>query len=173
MEIYKKEKFRLMLLIIIIFISIIEIYVLYRLCIDYKWIYQVYSFILLVLLQVIGWYRLMFKNNNVKRLKLRIVIFGLITIFIPVLIMIDVPKYSYQDGKTMIEKSIEIEGTYEFIENSRGKNTIPVINNPKGIFIANRDYYYRLSDGINNIYFIVNPIDGRVMQLDNAYWTED
>ena len=48
---------------------------------------------------------------------------------------------------------------------------MPLINNPKHLFISSRVYYYGIKSTVDNKYFMVNPLTGKVMQLSEDYWT--
>lgn len=164
----KKQMIFLGVLIVYI---VIELLLLYILAIYYKGVYQVAFYVPLIVLQY-GWYNLIFKKDNIKRYKIALWSLALLTISIPLIVSVTLPEYSYEKGKAIIEEQIDDEN-YLSIEYSKGKNSIPVINNPKQLFIANRNYYYRFSDGISNLYFVVDPVSGKAGRLDQEYWSED
>ena len=174
MRIFKEKKFQLVSMILINFLSIIELYAIYKLIVVYKGIHSISYFITMVLFQVYCVCRLVFNKDNInRRYKSAVVYTALIIISTPVLLLVTQPEYSYQEGKVKIENTIELDTNYDFIDYPRGQNTIPVTNDSKRIFIKNRYYYYRLSDGTNYIFLMVDPISGIVVKLDHEYWSED
>ncbi|MTI65881.1 MAG: hypothetical protein FH753_04685 [Firmicutes bacterium] len=174
MEVVKKYRVQSISMIGIIIISICEVLALYKLNVVYKGVHLVSYFGTVIIIQIFCWYRLIFKVDvKKKRYKSSIVFMILITVSTPVLMLVTQPQYSFQDGKVLIKNNIHEKSNYTFIEHPDWKNTIPVTNNLKSIFINNRVYYYRLSDGVKINYFIVNPISGRVNKLDKGYWSED
>lgn len=165
----KITNFRLLILILIFIVTIAELTFIYRLNVDYKGVYEAFVFVPFILLQSFIWYQVLLKNNTSKYYMLKIVCMVLITIFIPVSILTTVPEYTYQEGKTIIESSNNFDSSYYFSENYKGVNTIPVSDNPKGLLVANRAYYYALSNGTNDMFFIVSPVDGSLVQLANDF----
>lgn len=152
---------------LIILITLVEMYFAYRVVYDYKGIYPVSMFIPFIF-QAFMYWKLINKEINYK--KIRIFIMVLISISLPLVIYFTLPNYSYHEGKETVENYLEENTNIEFVDFSIGKDTIPVMNNPKKIFISDREYYYKviLSDEVR--YFMVNPITGRLNELPEGYW---
>lgn len=103
--------------------------------------------------------------------KLRIVIAVLISFILPITIYFTLPSYTYIEGKMKVEQYFGQNKNISFYFYSMGKNSIPLSNNPKQLFVSNRAYYYGVtSEEGNEYFFIVNPLTGELIQLSKRFW---
>lgn len=151
----------------IIFITILEVYFAFKVLNEYKGIYQIEIFIPL-LLQPFLYLRLFRKVKS--HYKFRITIMVLISLFLPLTIYFTLPNFTYNRGKQIVEQYSGLRKDVLFVDYSFNKNTIPLVNNPKQLFVSNRAYYYEIESTDGKKYFIVNPITGELKQLSKDYW---
>jgi hypothetical protein len=167
MKIFNTKKSKRIITILIILITLLEMYFAYWVLYHYRGIYQVSIFIPF-LLQLI-WYRSLSKpENGHRKFKKNSAI--VISISLPWLIYFTLPNYTYDEGKRIIINHLEENENLMFSQYPFGQDTIPVINNPKGIFMLNRAYYYKITLPEGDKYFMVCPITGELRQLSDKYW---
>jgi hypothetical protein len=155
------------IIICITLISLIELYFAYRIFKDYEGIYQVQIFIPLAFQSFL--YKELFKNHK-THFKLRIILTVLISLVLPLLIYFTLPTYTYSGGKQIIKQYVKSNENIVFTDITYGENSVPIVNNPKRLFVDNRAYYYEIKSTGGNKYFMVNPITGKVTQLSESYW---
>jgi len=131
-----------------------------------KGIYQVQIFLPLILQPFV--YKRIF-SKELSYFKLRIITLGLISFLLPIMIYFTLPNYTYNSGKDIVKKHLNHE--ISFKDYSFSESSIPITNNPKQLFISNREYYYEITSADNKNYFItVNPLTGELHKLTEAYW---
>lgn len=163
---YKSNKKKI-IIIAIILITLFEIYFAYIIFNDYRGIYQVSIFIPL-LLQLFLYYRLIIQD--ITYVKTRFIILAIISFIIPLTIYFTLPNYTYDKGKQVVKEYLKGTPNTIFVEFSFNKDTIPLVNNRKEIFVSNRAYYYEIISEEEKKYFIVNPLTGEATQLSESYW---
>ncbi|MEG0772048.1 hypothetical protein [Clostridium sp.] len=164
----KDKKAKNFIFIVIILVTAVEAYFGYKVYIDYVGIYQVGIFMPFILQPDV--YKTLFIKEKVFY-KLRIVIAVLISFILPVTIYFTLPNYTYIEGKLKVEQHFGQNKNISFNYYSMGKNSIPLSNNPKQLFVSNRAYYYEVAseEGIK-YFFIVNPLTGELIQLSKRFW---
>lgn len=153
---------------VIFLITAVEAYFGYKAYIDYVGIYQVGIFLPLMF-QPDAYKTLFIKEKAFH--KLRIVIAVLISFILPIIIYFTLPSYTYIEGKMKVEQYFGQNKNISFNYYSMGKNSIPLSNNPKQLFVSNRAYYYEVaSEDGNKYFFIVSPLTGELIQLSKRFW---
>lgn len=169
----EKSKKRLMLWGIIL-ISLIELYALSRLNSLYQGVHSVSYFTTVIIMQIFIWYFFLFKERrSSRRNRIALLFILLVTISTPILMLITQPSYSYEEGKEIIMNSSEIETGYNLVAVPEGRKTVPVMENPSNstnIFINNRVYHYQLSDGTEEIFLLVHPFTGEIIELQESFF---
>jgi len=147
-------------------ITLLEIYFGYTVIKSYKGIYQVQIFIPLIL-QPFVYKRVL--SKELSYFKLRIITLGFISFLLPIMIYFTLPNYTYNSGKDIVKKHLNQEISFKVY--SISESSIPVTNNPKQLFVSNKEYYYEITSAENKHYFItVNPLTGELQKLTEAYW---
>lgn len=167
MKIFNTKKSENIITILIVLVTLLEMYFAYWVFYHYRGIYQVSIFIPFLLQPI--WYRSMLKPENGHH-KFRKIPAVIISIFLPLAIYFTLPNYTYDEGKLIIINHLEQNENPMFSYYPFGHDTIPVINNPKGIFMFNRAYYYKITLPEGDKYFMVCPITGELQQLSEKYW---
>lgn len=168
---YKNKKVKTTIVAFVILITLLEMYLVYKITIEYTGIYKIHYFVPLISFQIYYCF-LLFKKER-KYLVIRAFSIGLLTIIIPVIVYITLPNYTYNEGKQNVELYLQSYTDIEFIKIPKSSDTIPTINNPKQLFVSNRLYYYKITLMNKNKYFVVSPITGEVSELSKAFWPED
>ncbi|MBS4537048.1 hypothetical protein GOQ27_01155 [Clostridium sp. D2Q-11] len=163
----KNQQIKKIIFSLVILLTLIIIYWGYRVYIEYRGVYNIVVFIPLLFLPIS--YRMILKDHEIF-LRWRIVTVMILSIALPLLIYFTLPKYTYNEGQKRVIEYLNTTEKVEFINYSRGEDTIPVMNNPKGFLIKDRTYYYHVKVLDKDRYFMVNPIMGKVGELPNAYW---
>lgn len=164
----KNKKIKSIMNFCIFLISIAELYFIYKINKEFKGTYEILIFLPLIIIQPFIFRSLLSRGDTIS--KVRIFLTILIYISIPVIIYFTLPKYTYNDGKDKIEESFKPDEKFEFIHNAPGQYTVPVIENAKQIFMKDREYYYIIEFTNETKYFIVNPITGESIELEERYW---
>ncbi|MFL0246171.1 hypothetical protein [Candidatus Clostridium stratigraminis] len=151
----------------IIVITLFEIYFAYKIVMNYAGVYQVGIFIPLILQPL--FYMWLFRIER-PYLKIRITIILAISIFLPLVIYFTLPNYTYNKGKEIVKQNLAQSENYLFTDLTYASDTIPVINNPKQLFVSNRVYYYEVTLKDEKKYFIINPLTGELKELARSYW---
>ncbi|GCD11059.1 hypothetical protein [Clostridium tagluense] len=170
MKIFKDKKTKDIIFICMTLISLLEWYFAYKIANKYAGIYNIGIFILFLGQPI--YYKALFKNQNAY-LKLKIIAMGLILFISPLIIYYTLPKYTYNEGKQIVQRYVHSSRNTVFIDISKEKDTVPLVNNPEQLFVSNRAYYYEIKSTIGNKYFMVNPLTGKVVQMPKDYWTGD
>jgi hypothetical protein len=168
MTIFKDKRVKSIIVFCITLISLLELYFAYRILAEYRGIYEGWGFFIPFIYQPFWGIRLF--KKELAYYKFRMLGIGLIAFACPFIIYFTLPNYTYNEGKYFVEQYVQSSGNYEFIEFSREKDTIPVVDNPQRLFVSNRAYYYGIKSIVNNTYFMVNPLTGKVVQLAENYW---
>jgi hypothetical protein len=167
MTIFSNKKVKATIMVFVTLVTLVEVYFAYKITQDCKGIYQVQIFIPLVL-QPLYVNRLLKKER--AYFKLRILSLLLCSVLLPLVIYSTLPNYTYIEGKEIVQKFIGQDNSHSFTEVSFEKSTVPVIDNPKQAFLSDREYYYEVISKEGSIYFMVNPVTGRIMKLEKSYW---
>jgi hypothetical protein len=167
MTIFNNKKIKAIIIVFVTLVTLVEVYFAYKITQDCKGIYQVQIFVPLVL-QPLYVSRLLKKER--AYFKLRILALLLCSVLLPLVIYSTLPNYTYIEGKEIIHKFIGQDNSHNFTEVSFAKSTVPVIDNTKQVFVSDREYYYEVTSKEGSIYFMVNPVTGKVMKLEKSYW---
>lgn len=161
MEDIKQNKF---LFILIIILTLTELYWGYEVYKDYKNVYDVGLF-LVFLIQPFWYSFLIVDAKDHPRWKIMISI--LLTIILPIILYYSLPNYTYDDGREIIREKFNKD--MEFTDYSNSMDTIPISEKKKNFFTTERAYYYKVYiDGYK--YFIVNEETGELIELEQGYW---
>ncbi|NLC33558.1 MAG: hypothetical protein GX781_09735 [Clostridiales bacterium] len=164
----KDKQLKNMVILGVVLITLLELYYAYKITIEYKGIYHIARFAILSLFQPFLYANLL--GKEIINFKIKITILISISILLPLLVYSTLPNYTYDEGKGIVSQSLKENKDAIFAELSFNDKKIPVMNNPKQIFVADRVYYYKIiSDNIEE-YFIVNPLTGETNQLLEDYW---
>lgn len=163
----KDKKIERYIIIGIILITLLEMCFAYKVFKYYRGVYEVTIF--LPLLMQPFWYLRLFRKE-MSYYKTRVVMISLISVLLPMIIYVTLPNYTYDKGKQIVKEHLNQSKNIIFVDLAFGKNTIPIFNNPKQLFISNRAYYYEIISTEGNIYLMINPIDGELTQLSESYW---
>lgn len=161
----KKTKIGVMLF--MVFISMIEVYFIYRIRIEYEGIYQIGFFLVLFIAQPFL-FGMIIKNKKSPKIEIFFVIVTFIVL--PIIIYFTLPNYTYLQGKEMIEQEFQDQTQFIFLDNDYGQYTVPVIENSEQIFIANRVYYYTIRLNNETKYMIIDPLTGELKEMEEKYW---
>ena len=165
----KVKERNIFLIICITLISILELYYIYTINLEYKGIYEIGIFTILIIAQPFVFGLLLIKKNTISKFETLTII--ILFILLPSIIYFTLPEYTYDDGKEIVELSLQQDRTFRFSDSSSGKYTIPVMDNPEQIFVSNREYYYIVDFADETKYFIVNPLTGELNELSKDYWS--
>lgn len=161
MEIMKNTKIKRILIgcsvfILLVLISLLELYLAHRIRILYVDVYKIYS-VSLVLIQPL--FCVLFYREKVKHLNLKISVLILYLIMIPLITYITLPHYTYYEGKQQVTNYINSYETFEFADISPKRVAVPAENPKKFI---DEIYYYVVTMNGTNRYFVVDPRYGEV-----------
>ncbi|WP_425448838.1 hypothetical protein [Dethiothermospora halolimnae] len=166
MEIFANEKGKKIIAITITLVSILELaYFSNKSFKDYRKVYDI-GFLALFIVQPIAFISLY--NGKKSYLKIRMISFILLMLIIPTVIYISLPNYTYSEGKEIVKNEFERMDDIVFINKSIDKSTVPVKDS--GSLFVDRSYYYEIKYEGNNIYYIVDPLKGRAIELEEKYW---
>ena len=165
-----KESMKKYVLTGITILTLVEAYFYYRALKDYIGIYQASIFIPLLLQPI--FYRKLFQSGeklSLKSWKLSSMI--MVSLLLPVLIWYTIPDYTYEEGKALVEASMD--ESVDFPEQEFQSRTIPAMGRQKGILHSNRIYYYTVeADGVTS-YHVVDPLTGEVQELEEDYFRRE
>ncbi|MFH5837302.1 hypothetical protein ACHAL6_14665 [Proteiniclasticum sp. C24MP] len=165
-----KESMKKYILAGITILTLVEAYFYYRALKDYIGIYQASIFIPLLLQPI--FYRKLFQSGeklSLKSWKLSSMI--MVSLLLPVLIWYTIPDYTYEEGKALVEASMD--ESVDFPEQEFQSRTIPAMGRQKGILHSNRIYYYTVeADGVTS-YHVVDPLTGEVQELEEDYFRRE
>ena len=65
----------------------------------------------------------------------------------------------------MVKQYLQPSENIEFADVSKDKDTLPLADDFKRLFVSNKAYYYEIKSTTNNAHFMVNPITGEAVQL--------
>lgn len=162
-------KLKKLALIIGIIITLLELYFIFTIKQQYKGVYNITFFLILVLSQPI-WYSSLFKN---KPSLFKLIYIVAITIAIPIGMYYSLPKYSYEAGKKIIEDKIGDNKEVNFVSYGYDKSTIPTTDKGKSMFLNHRVYYYEVKLNDNSTFFAIEPTNGQVKEVEKDYWSEN
>jgi hypothetical protein len=151
--------------ILIIIITLIELYWGYNVYINYRGVYDIAFFSIFILQPI--WYIWLLKKEK-SQSRFGMVVLVLLSVILPIIIYFTLPNYTYDYGKDIIKEYFNEK--IEFVNYSRDMDTIPVSNKPKNLFTRDRAYYYKIKLGNKYKYFIVNEQTGNSLELEEGYW---
>jgi len=163
----KNKRVKNIVITCITLVTLVELYFAYKIAKEYAGIYQIGIFMPLIFQPFC--YNALFREQKTYW-KLRVIGIGLISLILPLCIYFTLPNYTYNEGKQIVERYVQSSGNPIFIDISKDKDTVPLVNNPKRLFVSNRAYYYGIKATDNNKYFMVNPLTGEVIQLSENFW---
>lgn len=162
MKIFKDKKMKNTIVTCITLLTLLELYFAYRVSNEYAGIYQVGIFFP-VIFQPFSYNALL--RKQLSYFKLRIVVIVFITLILPSIIYFTLPNYNYNEGKQMVKQYLQPSEQIEFVDISKEKDTVPLADDFKRLFISNKAYYYEVKSTTDKEYFMVNPITGETVQL--------
>ncbi len=154
------------IVILVLFLLTIEIYLIIDLIYKYKGVQQVYILAPIVAVLLYGCFRMLYQNKREN--KVGIISVFVITIVICGMTILTRPTYSYKEGRVLVEKYLESSDD-SFNEVKNDKMLIPLTNEKQHVLIGQYGYYYKYIDDINELFFIVNPLTGKVSLLEDEF----
>jgi hypothetical protein len=130
-------------------------------------VHQSYSFISLWAVITFLWYRLINKGIAEKFKVMYVLLLGALSIALPIVLFITKPVYTYNQGIDKVFDYRDIYSSYELVNDEIDVYTVPV--QQEKFLISDLYYYYYISDGSNNIYLMVDPFSGEVLELEDAW----
>lgn len=176
MEFFRNPKFKLPIRLGAIIISIIEIIILRIIYLNYGVVISYGYFITLILMQSYWYFNITNPKSKIQslpRFKYSAISLILISLLIIISFPTALPKYTYNEGKSLVYQRYNPEATC--IVNDNKIDTIQVTSFSKGfpklLFINDRFYYYK-EVGIDDTerYFIVNPLTGEIIELKDDFY---
>ena len=156
-----------------ILISIIELLVIAVIFPKYEGIISYGFFIILILFQPIWYFNLTKINSKINSSKKFISVtltLVIISISIPILIYTSIPKYTYNDGLTVLKNHLQKDKNNEFLVDNTFKGTITITEFhrkfPKNLLIDNKFYLYLAVSDDNSKNFALNPLTGEVLEIN-------
>lgn len=168
MTIFKNKKINNIIIICITLLSLLELYFIYKITMDYRGIYKVSIFFSAFISQSFSYIRLL--KKEIPYPNFRFIIIVLLSLFLPLMTYFTLPNYTYNEGKQIVQRYLQSSGNPIFIDFPKNKDTVPLANNSERLFVSNRAYCYGIKSTINNKYFMVNPLTGKLVQLSEYYW---
>lgn len=166
-DMISRNNFRVINFIVLILITIFQIMTIFRYMLVYKGVYSVVCFGTLAFFQfgwICSWYR---SNMQNKRL---IKIYGAIIIGI-FLLLIMRPMYTYEQGRQLAINKYNLSDVVEYV-NISNHDTVRVHDEIGNILINSRYYYYVLEVNGDINYIALNPMDGKILKLENDFYSE-
>ncbi|SHH76547.1 hypothetical protein [Clostridium grantii] len=163
----RNKKIKNIVLLIIVLISLLELYFSYKVAKEYAGIYEIGIFLPFII-QPFIYYKLLFKVQKTY-FKSRFTVVLLISFTLPLTIFFTLPNFTYNEGKQLIEEYAHSDGHLVFRDISKDEDTKAICNNPSRLFVSDRAYYYEIQLNGKNEFFLVNPLTGRVEQLLDKY----
>ncbi|KEZ87221.1 hypothetical protein IO99_06465 [Clostridium sulfidigenes] len=177
MNIFKNLKAKLFIRIGVILLCLIEISILVMVFFKYDTVISYGFFTILIPFQVLWWFNLTGNNTKVQitnRQKISTIIISISSILIAMSIPAALPKYTYVEGKTILEESLNKDDSMKFLVESDNVYTIDVTPFhkpfPKSLFINNKFYYYEIIINDNLRYFAINPLTGERIELADSFY---
>lgn len=161
----KGNRAKIILNLLFFFLIVIDIFYLYRINTIYRGVYEIQIFIPLILVFIMRFIYLIRSKNKMSKNSPGIELF--ILCLIPLIIYSTKPKYTYDSGKEVLRKDLNLN--YLEFDESKENYSIP-IKDKEYLFIKNMEYYYtvKLNDG--NSYFRVNPNTGLLNELSTDFY---
>ncbi len=177
MNIFKNPKAKLFIRIGVILLCLIEISILVMVFFKYDTVISYGFFTILIPFQVLWWFNLTGNNTKVQitnRQKISTIIISISSILIAMSIPAALPKYTYVEGKTILEESLNKDDSIKFLVEADYVYTIDVTPFhkpfPKSLFINNKFYYYEVIINDNLRYFSINPLTGESIELADSFY---
>jgi len=165
-----KESMKKYILAGITILTLVEAYFYYRALKDYIGVYQASIFIPL-LLQPILYNKLFQSGEKLSLRSWKVSPLIAVSLLLPVLIWYTIPNYTYEEGKALVEASMD--ESVDFPEQEFENRTIPAMGRQKGILHSDRIYYYTAeADGVTS-YHVVDPMTGEVQELEEDYFRRE
>ncbi len=166
----KDKKTKWIIIIFITLITVLEIYFVFKIRKTYKGVYRIAIFVPFIIFQPFLCEKFLKRQKQILNYKTRIIIMCTIVICLPLTIYLTLPRYTYGEGKQIVKQKMEPSKKEALVDYPFDQCTIDVGNNPKQIFVLNKEYYYKISSTEGNKYYIVNPLTGKVDQLAQDFW---
>lgn len=99
----------------------------------------------------------------------KLIVFTLLSITVPVLFILNLPATTYEGGKAIVRNEINSEDV-TFIP--KKYISIPITSR-NSLFIKDYYYYYAVEVLGEKLFYIVDPADGSVQQLEQDYFWWD
>ncbi|GEM_PF-829490 len=99
----------------------------------------------------------------------KLIVFTALSIIIPVLFIFNLPATTYEGGKAIVRNEINSDNV-TFIPKKYISIPIPPRNS---LFINDYYYYYAVEVSGEKLFYIVDPADGSVYQLEQDYFWWD
>jgi hypothetical protein len=104
-----------------------------------------------------------------EKAKVKLIVFTVLSIAIPVLFIFNLPATTYEGGKDIVRNEINSDDV-TFIP----KKYISIPITPRNsLFIKDYYYYYAVEVLGEKLFYIVDPADGSVQQLEQDYFWWD
>ncbi len=122
------------------------------------------------LLVFVGWVQLM-RNQDRKEQKLLVLFLYVFMLGLSIVFMLTRPNYRYADGLTKIKEEFPTVSSFDVEDLDRKERTVPVSNAEEETAKVNgRFYYYVLSQSDEEVYFMMDPYAGDIVELHEQYW---
>ena len=162
----KSKKMKNIIVASIISITILELFLGYKVMINYKGVFSS-SIFMYFILQPYLYIKTIEATSHIKR---KVILIGIITLVLPFIIFLSLPKYSYKDGKELVKKEVNIKYDYSVIEFPKGEDTIPINKYSNNLFITDKMYYYKAKLEDKEKFFLVHPLTGEVDELEKDFF---
>lgn len=158
-------------LLLVVLMTSIELFTIYRYSMVYKGIYNMMIYIGCILLQINLTYMILFRPCQLKvkhRNRIAVVI---LLIIVPIMMFVFKPSVTYEKGIDILYNDF-ISREYQLVVHEKQINTVDVINNPSAFLIANKAYYYRFENEVGYVFYSVNPMSGKGIELESDFFGE-
>lgn len=177
MDIFKNAKAKLLIRIGFILLALLEFLTLVIVFFKYGTVISYGTFTTLIAMQVLWWFNLTSSNCKIQKpngFKASAIILTICSILIAISIPIALPKYTYNDGKTLLKESSNKDDSMKFLVENDFIYTIDVTSFHKGfpkfLFINDRFYYYEVIINDNLKYFTINPLTGDIYEAKDSLY---
>jgi len=163
------KKSELVIIASISIILLLELFLAYKITLEYLGVYSFSRFSLFILIQPV-YFCLLFKGKR-RHKGLYYLGIGLV-ILLPILFYFTLPQCTYNEGKQYVILYLQSNEDTSFVDISEDKDTVSVIDDSKRLFVYDRFYYYITIRDDMYQYFAVNPDNGEVIELLEDFWED-
>lgn len=156
-----------------ILVSIIELMVVAAVFPKYENVISYGFFIVIILMQPLWYFNLTNSRTesiSPKRFRVSTLIAIIVSISIPILMYVAIPKYTYDDGVNILKNQLQSEENNEFLVDDTFRSTISVTGFhrefPRSILMNNKFYLYLAVNGDESKQFVLNPLTGEILELE-------